>query len=165
MTLTAPPVALRPYSVPCGPRSTSTRCTSKNSVSYRRGFLTGIELKCCSTPESQFADAADLEVRAGEVRFCERDIRHVQLQVGRLIDLPALQRLAAEGGDRDRHIDQVLFASLRGDDDDVDDLSVLGCLRIAGPSTSQSRSDSERERSRASYTDVIPRAHQTPSCC
>ena len=29
ITLTDPPVALRPYSVPCGPRKTSTRSTSK----------------------------------------------------------------------------------------------------------------------------------------
>jgi len=50
---------LRPYSVPCGPRRTSTRCTSKNSVSYNRGFLTGIELKCCSTPESPLAATDD----------------------------------------------------------------------------------------------------------
>ncbi len=31
ITFTAPPVVLRPNSVPCGPRSTSTRSTSKNA--------------------------------------------------------------------------------------------------------------------------------------
>ena len=30
ITLIAPPVVLRPYSVPCGPRSTSRRSMSKN---------------------------------------------------------------------------------------------------------------------------------------
>ncbi len=59
MMLTAPPVALRPYSVPCGPRNTSTRCTSKYSVSNSRGFLIGIELKCVSTPESPLAATED----------------------------------------------------------------------------------------------------------
>ena len=110
------------------------------------------------------ADAADLEIGAGEVGLRVRDVRHVQLQVGRLVDLPPLERLAAERGDRDRHVDQVFLAPLRGDDDDVDDLSVFGrvgsrCLRVAGTGTSQSRSDGERERSRASHTDVIPRVH------
>jgi hypothetical protein len=112
--------------------------------------------------DRRHADAADLEVRAGEVGLGERDVRHVQLQVGRLVDLPALERFTAEGGNRDRHVDQILLAPLRGDDDDVYDLSVfgrIGCLRIAGAGPSQSRSNSERERSRASHTDVIPRAH------
>jgi hypothetical protein len=31
MKLTAPPVELRPYSVPCGPRNTSTRSSSATS--------------------------------------------------------------------------------------------------------------------------------------
>jgi hypothetical protein len=31
ITFTAPPVVLRPNSVPCGPRSTSTRSMSKNA--------------------------------------------------------------------------------------------------------------------------------------
>ena len=32
ITLMTPPVALRPYKVPCGPRSTSMRCTSYSSI-------------------------------------------------------------------------------------------------------------------------------------
>ncbi len=111
--------------------------------------------------DRRHADAADLEVRAGEVRLRIRDVRHVQLQVGRLVDLAAFERLAAERSDCDRHVDQIFFAPLRRDDDDVDDLRVPGCRRLGVPSTrtSQSSSDGERERSRASHTDVIPRAH------
>ena len=40
-TLTTPEVALRPNSVPCGPRSTSMRSRSKNSVSNSRVPISG----------------------------------------------------------------------------------------------------------------------------
>ena len=47
----APPVALRPYRVPCGPRRISTRSMSKNSTAVRL-VATGISLMCEETPAS-----------------------------------------------------------------------------------------------------------------
>ena len=56
--LTTPAVALRPYSVPWGPRSTSTRSTSKYSCSNRRLRMSGIALKLIATAGSVVTDSA-----------------------------------------------------------------------------------------------------------
>ncbi len=56
--LTTPPVALRPYSVPCGPRSTSTRFTSRYSCSNRRFRINGVLLKLTATAGSLLAEIA-----------------------------------------------------------------------------------------------------------
>src|SRR3546814_2154532 len=53
MALTTPEVALRPNSVPCGPRSTSTRSRSKNSVSNRRVENSGSPLRWIAVALSQ----------------------------------------------------------------------------------------------------------------
>ena len=53
ITLTTPEVALRPNSVPCGPRSTSTRSRSKNSVSNRRVENSGSPFKWIAVALSQ----------------------------------------------------------------------------------------------------------------
>ena len=47
----APPVALRPNNVPCGPRSSSTRSMSKNSMEFKL-VGTAISFKCSDTPDS-----------------------------------------------------------------------------------------------------------------
>ena len=49
--LMAPPVALRPNSVPCGPRRISTRSMSKNSTEFRL-VGTAISFRCRDTPDS-----------------------------------------------------------------------------------------------------------------
>ena len=56
--LTTPPVALRPYRVPCGPRSTSTRATSRYSCSNRRLRIRGVLLKLTATAGSLEAETA-----------------------------------------------------------------------------------------------------------
>src|SRR3546814_10547530 len=48
-----PEVALRPNSVPCGPRSTSTRSRSKNSVSNRRVENSGSPFRWIAVALSQ----------------------------------------------------------------------------------------------------------------
>ena len=53
MKLTTPDVALRPNSVPCGPRSTSTRSRSKNSPSNRRVVTSGMSLTWIAVAASQ----------------------------------------------------------------------------------------------------------------
>jgi hypothetical protein len=55
MTLMTPAVALRPYRVPCGPRSTSTRSMSKYSCSNRRFWIRVLLLKDTATPGSVVA--------------------------------------------------------------------------------------------------------------
>ena len=54
MKLTTPEVALRPNSVPCGPRSTSSRSRSKNSVSNRRVESSGVPSRWIAVAWSQF---------------------------------------------------------------------------------------------------------------
>ena len=49
--LMAPPVALRPNKVPCGPRSISTRSRSKNSIDSRL-LGSAISFTCDDTPDS-----------------------------------------------------------------------------------------------------------------
>ena len=53
MKLTTPEVALRPNSVPCGPRRTSMRSRSKYSVSNKRVAISGVPLTWMAVAESQ----------------------------------------------------------------------------------------------------------------
>ncbi len=73
MTLTTPEVALRPNNVPCGPRSTSIRSRSKNSVSNRRLWVIGMSLRWMPVAESHDTPTQrspiPLIVKLDEVKF------------------------------------------------------------------------------------------------
>ena len=80
-------------------------------------------------PDHQIADAADAEARTAEVGGGERHVRRVELQVRRVDDLAVLERLAAHGGDGDRHVLNALGHALRRDHElfDGTGLFLRGC--------------------------------------
>ena len=63
------------------------------------------------------ADAANGEVRAGELALGEGHARDRQIKIGCRPDLLPLKRRRIEGGDRDRHVLETLRTSLRRNDD------------------------------------------------
>ena len=75
--------------------------------------------------DHQPPDAADAEARIAEVGGREADARRIQLQVGRVDDLPVLQHAASQGGHRDGHVLDALRRALCGDDDFLDGVALL----------------------------------------
>ncbi len=69
----------------------------------------------------QGADAADLEVAAGEVALGEGHVRHVELEIREGVDLPGVEGRGVEGRHGDGHVLDGLGALLRGDDHFLDD--------------------------------------------
>ena len=64
----------------------------------------------------ELSDAADAEVRSAEVRRAERDVRHVQLQIGRIDDLALVDHVVGQRRDRDGHVLDALLDTLGRDD-------------------------------------------------
>ena len=135
MKCTSPPVVLRPKSVPCGPRSTSTRCRSKSwkLESAGGGAVDVVDVHrdrvLVGIGEIVQPDAAQEEVddaRFGIRRRVDEPGRHRDdvRAVGKtqLADL-----LVAECGDRDADVLHALLALLRGDDDLLEARSGLRC--------------------------------------
>jgi hypothetical protein len=66
------------------------------------------------------ADAANLEIRAGEIALGVADVRGVEDEIFEFVDLVRLQVLRGERRDGDRHRLDVFRPFLRGDDDFLD---------------------------------------------
>ncbi len=97
-------------------------------------------------PHRRHADAADLEVRAGEIGLAVGDVGNVELQVGRLIDLSSRQCRLVEGRYGDRHIDEVLLLLLCRDDDGVDQFGFSDLLGLGRLRKSERGCDGQRQR-------------------
>ena len=132
VTLTAPPVVLRPNSVPCGPRSTSMRSRSATSNTaptvllmktpsmYRPTFgSASSEVSPWPTPRMamfmfEFEEGCFWIDDVGREVADLRDVEHAEI----------VELVGGERGDRDRGVLQGFLAALGRDDD---------FLQTAGP--------------------------------
>lgn len=145
---------LRPYRVPCRPRSTSMRSTSTTS----RNALRPAEIDVVQIDpdtrleESDGIDLADAaKVDNGIVRVADVDaqVRHQGLQVADVGDLQVFERARREGRHRDRHILQIGVTPLGGE-----------CCTLSEP-----RSMSFRHRSSPpARTDTPPSPSPSADC-
>ena len=143
MMLIAPPIELRPYSVPCEAPVLADLPPEVNAVHVNADARVGRDQVVLQ------ADAADEGVRRGRLAGREPgdvQVRHELADIRQVRDALLLDGVGREGADRDGNVVNALFALLRSHDDRLEYRRFLcvDCLSYSQPTDWQG-ADDQRE--------------------